>query len=102
MEPERTVERRRHKRVDARLKVQITWAEQGTVVGRTHNVSRGGILVSVSFDDAPPEGTCLTVYMAHPDGKTEPHPVSTRVVRRVRRREGKRVADGLALVFLSA
>ncbi len=93
MDGDGMVERRRHERVTATVAVHVSWPDNGTVIGETLNVSRGGILVDAGFDPPPPVGTRLLVRMALPQGGVAPLPVAARVARTVG-------GTGLALAFV--
>jgi|TARA_B110000116_G_scaffold253909_1_gene250988 hypothetical protein len=73
-------ERRRFERTSTSIRVEITHAAFGTIIGFAHDISDGGASVKIDNQPLPPIGTLVDVKFRKMVGAINLEPVRMRVM----------------------
>lgn len=77
-------ERRRFERTSTSIRVEITHAAFGTIIGFAHDISDGGASVKIDNQPLPPVGTVVDVKFRKMIGAINVEPTRMRVMRQQR------------------
>lgn len=78
------IERRRYERTSATVKVEMSHASFGTIVGFTKDISEGGAMVIIDNQPIPPLGTEVMVRFKKNVAVINQEPVKMRIVHQLR------------------